>query len=782
VLAANIKFMNKYNWIIQFRWHILAIFSFITLAFLPFAIQVKPNNSIETMGVINDPALTLLKQLEKQFGSEEFVSISFSHENIFNPKILKIIKSISSQIEKLSSIDSVLSLTNAKDLISKDSQNIAIQKIIKPKWFTAGVPKESQNKILQNKNFQKILFNNEGTATSIIAQFKSLGSDNFERDQVIKQIETIVKSYENSNLRIHLIGMSIFDRFAMQIVEKEQYITSGVIVLIAALILFAMYRKSIFVILPLAIMGIVMVWLMGIIWLTDSHFSWILATAPGIVLIVSICDSVHFINLHLKMEQKNIALVIKELIIPCGLTSFTTAIGFFSLATSNLIPLRDFGIFAGIGSLFTFVATILLLPIGLSFVKTQNQSLSVFRNFQKTLTKIHNINLNHPKKIISISLVILVFFALGIPQINIEANNISMFKWGDQSFKEAHAYTLQNVGLGSEFYAFLEGGPQDFTEPEVLKSIEKFQNKLAAISQLTIKSVSLADLVKQANQVMHNNNPEYYKIPESKQEISQLLLLYSMQGEDEILNKLVIDDYAKTRIRIFTYLSNSAKQTLKEIQDAEVLAQEIFPHNIKFGLSGRPAIMTNSFFFIAHSQIKGLAIALLAICLILALLFRSIKESLFSIIPNTIPIVILMGMMGWFKINLNMGTALAACLSLGLVVDDTIHLMWNVKKHIHQGHDYKESLKLTLNKVGPAMIITTMIMCCGFLGLLISQLWPTTFLGILVATACLSALICDLYLTPVLINYLKPFGKSNQKTITASNNNRVSPSKKIRRA
>lgn len=365
--------MRPLNFVLKYKWLIILSFVAITIFFAPFAAKVEPNNSVEALGVVDDPALDLMHKLEKMFGSDEFISLSFSHPDILSADALQLIDNISSELEGIEHIDRVMSLTRIKDLKNKGGDEIQIEKFINDEWIQTGVPQGQRAQILADKSFQRIIFNQEGNATSIVAQFVPIGSDDRARDAILAQVENISKKYETGSLKFHLSGMPVINRFSYGVVEKEQHLTSGIMVALVALMLWFLYRRFSLVVLPIAIIGMVMIWIMGLIYLTGSHFSWMLAIAPGIILIVSICDSVHILNRYLKKseltKEAKIQKVLSEIGLPCLLTSITTAVGFFAIATSKIIPLRDFGIFAGIGALLAFIVTVTLLPISLSFLK-----------------------------------------------------------------------------------------------------------------------------------------------------------------------------------------------------------------------------------------------------------------------------------------------------------------------------------------------------------------------------------------------------------------------------
>jgi uncharacterized protein len=757
----------NYDWILKNKWKLIFIIAVITLVLAPFAAQVRPNNSIESLGVINDPDLTLLKKLEAVFGNDEFVSISFKHDDILSSDALQIIASLTHEIESVRGVDKVISLTNLQDLTSDTkSEEIKIAKLVQDSWIKTGVPKNSQRDILENKAYQRMLFNQDGKSTSIYAQFKSMGTDNVARDAALEKTSFILSEKSlQTGIKFHLMGMPVVDRMIFKTVENEQYYTTGVIVLLVMLTFMALYRRWLFILIPLGLMGLITVWVLGLVKITGSHYSWILALAPAIVLVVSICDAVHLINGYLEnkhLDRKaRFIKVMKDAGMPCLLTSLTTAFGFFAIATSRILPLRDFGIFAGIGTLLTFLLSIILIPMVFDVIDLNSHAKKSHRYasfVRRLLRKIHSVNLRHGTIVLFVSMAIIILSIVGVFRINVDTHPLSMFKWGAEDLNAGSEFIQKHTGIGTEFYGYMEAAEEGFfLRPDILKKLDKIKMRMVAEVGPIVKVITLADLVKRANQVIHNGDEKYYTIPNTKEKVSQLLFLYSLSAEEDVVNLLAIDEFSKGRIRIFTVLTDSARIIVDSIQKSLDIGTEILPNDVAFLITGQPAIKNNTLFHVVESQVVGIAIALLIICSVISLLFKSIKQGLFSLIPNVIPMLFCLGFMGWAGISLGVATAIVTCLILGIAVDDTIHIMWHVKKRVEAGDSYETAVEHTFKNIGRAIMTTTIILSVGFLGTMISKMWPTSYFGLMTALGCVVALVSDLFLLPVLLMKIKPF-------------------------
>lgn len=758
------------KWLLKNKWPTITVLALITLVLAPFAALVIPNNSVEALSVIDDPAIRLMERLQDIYGNNEFIIVTAQTDDILSSKNLKLADKLTKDLRDVKGVRKVTSLTtlnHAKSYVEKGEDVLEIGQLLRPEWIESGVPKRERQKLLNTQPFERLYFSKDAKAMTFIAELDPLGTDNDTRDRIIVDIKSLVATYEVHFEKMGYTGMPVLNRFMFNILEFERFTLTGILVALSALILWVIYKRASLVLLPLGLMSVVMTWTMAFIYLADLAFSWILTLAPIVILIVSVCDSIHIINcylknLHLDVESR-IRIVFRRVGLPCLITSLTTALGFFSIATSQLVPLRHFGIVVGIGVLLAFGISLCLLPVALSMLKFQVREprSQRFRLFlESLLQKILQINLKYPGRVILVSVLVFGFFAYGITLVQVEQNVITMYK-GDRAKKlqEDIAFISNTAGAGSEFYYFMEmEEEQFFTKPEVLKRMSAAQNRIRGEVDLVYQTTSIADIVKSLNQAFHGNDPKHFVIPETQAEVSQLLLAYESSEHSEELASLINDDYTQTRIRVFAGLSDSAKATQANIDQSLVIAKEEGLNDYNLKISGRPLIMLNTMFHVVDSQVMSLSLALLTITIVLTLQLRSIKMGLFSIVPNAIPILMTMGIIGWSGIYLSTGISMVAAVALGIAVDDTIHMLWAYQKARGEGASAKDAVVQMFDNVGMAVMNTSLILCVGFLGLISSQIHPSTDFGLLLAAACFLALVYDLFLLPALLLKWKPLG------------------------
>jgi predicted RND superfamily exporter protein len=296
--------------------------------------------------------------------------------------------------------------------------------------------------------------------------------------------------------------------------------------------------------------------------------------------------------------------------------------------------------------------------------------------------------------------------------------------------------------------------PDAAKEPENLRKFEQLVQEVSDFP-LTKKTSSLLDIIKDMNQVLNGGDPEYYRIPETREMVAQLLLLYENAGGAEA-EKWVDYDYQRLRlmVEISTYSSSEA---IRELQQIRTRAAELFPEADVL-LIGSISNYTVMMQYVTWGQMKSFFIALVVIAFLMTLVFGSIKTGLIAMIPNISPALAVGGIMGFAGIPLDMITVTIMPMLLGLAVDDTIHFINHSQLEFIRTGSYRKITRKVFITVGTALFLTSLVLILNFSAYLFSVAKVYVNLGILVAAGILAALLADYFMTPVLLNRFRPFG------------------------
>jgi len=306
-------------------------------------------------------------------------------------------------------------------------------------------------------------------------------------------------------------------------------------------------------------------------------------------------------------------------------------------------------------------------------------------------------------------------------------------------------------------------GREALKRPAVLAVIDEIARKLGRLRYVR-KTLAITEYLKEINRVMHGGDPAAYRLPTDRRVIAAYLEMAAGQDRER-LEKLVNFEYSKANVTIMTAWPNTKRMRhiLDEIRG--YLARDDVKKRLGPGLevevTGMAPMLAHVADRMVDGQIKSFFSALAVICLMMILVLWSVRVGLLAMIPNVLPIVVTLGLMGWLGINLNVTTVMIASIALGIAVDDTIHMLVRMRYETRQaGGDHDRGVNRALHSVGRAVVFTSLVLSGGFAILLLASLIPAGHFGIMVSVTMLTALLADVVLTPALIHWVKPWTAS----------------------
>ncbi len=302
-------------------------------------------------------------------------------------------------------------------------------------------------------------------------------------------------------------------------------------------------------------------------------------------------------------------------------------------------------------------------------------------------------------------------------------------------------------------------------DPKVLAVLDELTSLLKKLGWVR-KVISITEYLKEVNRVMHGGHPKHYVLPRDRRVIAAYLEMAG--GRDrEGMERLVDWDYTRANITVMCAWPNTrrVRKVLQEVQRflARPDVKRRLGKDVKVEVTGMVPMLANVADRMVAGQVKSFFAALVVICVMMVLVLWSFRVGLLAMIPNVLPILLTMGLMGWLGITLNVTTVMIASIALGIAVDDTIHMLVRIRSESRAKGNHEEGCERALQSVGRAVVFTSVVLSGGFAILLLASLVPAGHFGILIAFTMLSALLADLVLIPVLILWLKPWGHRRPK-------------------
>ncbi len=477
---------------------------------------------------------------------------------------------------------------------------------------------------------------------------------------------------------------------------------------------------------------------------------------PTIVLTIAVCDAVHLLSVYLRGLSQNMgpeeamSESFRLNLQPIILTSVTTAVGFLTLNFSISPPFVELGNMTAVGVLWAMVLTFTLLP-AITMLITRKRKAREHNDV--LLEKFADFVVNNRIKTLVGTLLVAALLISLIPKNVIDDDPITYFQPG-VPFRDAMDFSIENLPGVKDVNFTLECGESScVTNPEFLEKLDAFGEFLEAEPAVTHVSTYI-DVIKRLNRSMNGDDDDYYAIPAEGNLAAQYNLMYEMSlpyGLD--LNNQLNLDKSSTRVGVLTTRITNAE--LIDIADrSHVWLKENFGEEVKPGSS-----VSLMFSHIGENNIRSMlwggVFAILGVTITILIALRSFRYALISMLPNAVPAFMAFGLWGVLVGQVNMAVAAVFSISLGILVDDTVHFISKYRRGRQvKGLSPEESIHYAFANVGSALIVTTVVLAIGFSVLATSNFNLNAMAGSLTAITIVIALIFDfLILPPVLMMF-----------------------------
>jgi len=758
------------NNMIRFPKTMLIILLMITLVF--FGIM-KKNTRMETD--LDDympqehPAFVYSNQAEEWFNIQDGIIIAVENKDgIYNPSTLEKVKSLTKKLQAMEEInkDDVTSLYTADNIIGTD-----LGMDVRP--FFTKIPKSQEkltalrNNVRDNDMVYERMVNKEETVTVIIAE---IGDDTFSQEFYHRLI-ALSKEYEGPE-KLYVAGTPIVEGTMAYLGPRDMKRMVPIVIVVIIIVLLLVQRSIKAALFTLLVVFFSVIWAFGLMAAVNIPIYAVSTMIPVMLIAIGVADGIHlyshlhiFMNKHPEADKKTAVFdMLKEMWKPVVMTSVTTAVGFISLLTSEVYPIKYFGIFTAFGVLMAMAFSLLLIPAGLltfGLPRWKSKNSSVRESENKFLNGIANKVVKHKYITLVMTILIVAMSLYGMTNVWINSSFLDKFE-EDSEIVQTDAFINENFGGTSTLNVILDSEKAGaFKEPQILETIDRLQSDVERSLPVVGNSFSLTDYLKRMNKVMHADSAEYNIIPESNELVAQYLLLYEMSGDPENLWKVVDYNYQKANLTFQLKSDNSIalNSAITKIEE-HLPALEKLGVTVNFAGSGYKALVFTD--LILEGQIKSLMISLVIIVLLLSLMFKNILAGIIGAVPIMITAVISFGVMGLLNIPLSTTTALLSSIAIGIGIDYAVHFIERYKIYAAETNDQELTGQKTMQHSGRAIIFNALVVIAGFLVLLASVFPPNRALGALVSMNMFTSFLGTVTIMYLLMRLSNIFFKKNK--------------------
>lgn len=778
----NQKFHNITEWNLNHRLIVVILFAIVFLLSAMGLRKIYFETSWDSYFVEGDPMLEKTDDFKATFGNDYYVSVLVKNEDgLFKKENLELIRELSQNLmDSLSYSESITSLTDLEFMVGTE-EGLELGQIVPDSIPTDIEGLEAIRKRAYSKpELSRRLVSKDGTMSWIIVKLRPFPEDsvwkaesNESPDMLTgREAKQICSQEKYASLNPAVSGMPFMSYEKMQYIQGQMKMMSVIVLVVGILILSLVTRSLRGVVMPIVttIMAIYMAfgWIGWLGLYIDQS-----ATLSVVVLCfaISIAYNIHIYNYFRTQffqhgdRWKAIVEAVTETGWPVLFSGITTIAAMLSFVAMKLVPMKAIGVNSSLCILSVLLVCLIITPLIYS-IGARNVQLK--KSFSSTVEgradaifeRLGGKVLKHSRAIMVVSVVLAVVCVSALhriqPAFDVEKTMGRQVPYVDKLLN------ISESELGSLYtYDVLVtlNEPDAAKQPDVLRRLELLEKRCETY-KLTKRHYSILPILKDMNRTLNGNNQEYYRIPEVREMVAQLLLLYENAGGSET-NYWIDYDYRKLRLQVELKNYNSA-EVEEEINDLQMYAAELFP-DAQVSAVGNVPQFTVMQQYLVRGQMWSLLLSVLIVGVLLMLAFGNVKLGLIGMIPNLAPIIFVGGLMGWLNYSLDMVTAIVIPMVLGLAVDDTIHVINHTHLEFERKQNYNYAIVRTFRVIGVAVVMSTVILVATFLGFTSSTANNFRDLGVLASAGLVAALLADLLISPVVMRKFNVFGKEKIK-------------------
>ncbi|OGV69839.1 MAG: hypothetical protein A3K19_28975 [Lentisphaerae bacterium RIFOXYB12_FULL_65_16] len=706
-----------------------------------------------------------------------------NNNGLVNPTTLERLAWLTREIQKMPGVISrdVTSFSTIDNVTTRDG-NLTARPVLESIPRSPEELASFRRALLENPLFIDRLVSKDGTGTAIYVPIEPQANGKTIADSIRKLLPT-----NEDGDRFFLAGDPIArDTFGAEMF-RQMGLFSPMAGMVMCVALWLMFRSVPLVIANMAVAMVSIIWSMGLL-IGLGYPVHIMSSMSPVFLMAIATDSVHIFNEfafrfgELKDKRRAIVDTMKAVASPVFFSDITTAVGFASLATATIVPVRIFGLVVGFGTLVILAMSFTLVPAILALLREDRipvisaHAQSSHEGASATLSKLGQFCISHAKPIAAAGIALLAIACVGMSRIVVNNNMVHWFKTNSE-LRTADRAMNERLGGTSTGYLVVQGAGEDaIKDPAMLRGIERLQRELEK-DPLVGKTFSVADYVKRINRVLHNDDPARDTIPDSAAEIGQYLFLFGTSAKPSDLDNVV--DYPFQRANIFLQLKSWDAGAMRQViaRTDAWLARNPLPGNPDIKPAGIAYFNLVWSDEVLWGMLKSFLAGLVLVLVILVIQTRSFLWGLLTFLPLLFTIALIYGVVGLIGKDFDMPVAVLSTLSLGMAIDFAIHFVGRFQQRYREYPQLREALIWTVSRPGKGIFLNAVLFALGFAVMVFADLTPYITVGVFMAAIMLlSALMSVVYL-PGLIHLFRRWllrtGPSSEKGKEEEELNRV---------
>jgi len=736
--------------LISARWPLLGLAVLLAALAARPSTQVAFDQSIENMFAADDPLLPPYRHLKRVFGGDEIILLVYEDADLLNPdrQGLRRVGAISRRCEQVAGVRGVLSL----DRLRIGSADV----------LTPGNP--VANKLLQL--FENYTHSRDGKTAVVVCMLEPSGHHSHRA--TIDALREIANSLPDGLAAGMLAGEPVLVADAFRYVQHDGDRLGWWSAVLLSLTFILCFRSLRWVIIPLAVVQLTLVWTRAALAVSGLKLSMVSSMLTAIVTVVGVATVAHIVVRYRHARGADLpprdalARTGRLLAAPILFACVTDAMGFAALMVARVGPVRDFGLMMAIGSLFVLLAVPVIVP-GICLIGVRNTALPLQQagRFIAALSALTRFACRRPRWIAAVSALLIVGGLGGMSRLRIESDFTKNFR-RDSDVIRSYRFVEDRLDGAGAFDVVLPAPEQlDWAYlRRVLKLEARLRNEVTIADNTSGPVAGLTKVLSLADAIAETSPIKLEKVPLNALRQQMINVAFGrMQTQMPAFYDALYGADPEQPAKHFFRITLRARERQRAEQKRQILAEverivsEEFPSTdtSHADVTGFYVLLTHLVSSLLHDQWAAFLVAIVGMAAIMLVAFRSFKLTTIALLPNALPIVIVIGTLGWSGIAVNMGAAMIAAVSLGLSIDGSIHYLTFFRRARLAGMTVVDAIMDVERGVGPAMAFATLALMIGFSVLCTSEFLPTVYFGFLVSLSMLGGLLGNLILLPALL-------------------------------
>jgi predicted RND superfamily exporter protein len=623
--------------------------------------------------------------------------------------------------------------------------------------------------------YQGSFISKDGHAMALTFMVDSGFNDQENQKRALDSIESDLLEFRvaNPDIKLHLTGMPIIQHEMIKLLKNDQVRFVPLIAIFLVLLLVVMTKHPLGALFPLLIVFLAIIWTVGFLALVDHDINVVNNALIMLIMVIGIADAVHIYTRYVdesinarqngKVAQKKDVVIatIAAMLLPCFLTSATTALGFLSSAFSGIEIIKLFGIDTAIGIMLCYLITFLIMPALLSLHKLPTHHAPPFmRKWPKTLTIDAILGLSISKSLRYAKLFSIIAIISLVASLFVARNITSNQNWvgelpPDNEASLALSFIEKNFSATMPFYIVLSGTKTRLSSRESALLISDIAAKIRkhplhptlraptdALNFLMLKNPQPLILSEIDDETFH--------------EIMQGMEQFSREQKNMVGDMFFSAD--GQHLQILGFLANTSTTHAEEFRKfLNAIIEQKSLEGISIHATGPAIISSRALHDLTRNMASSIALALVLISVFVAIFFRSLRYMIIAVLPNILPIGLTIAAMYLFNVDVRLATVMIFSMALGLSIDACIHLLSRMdeerSKSSHSTNKiiFMRAIYRAFHGSGRPIIYTTVILLGGFSIMFFSEFMALRDFSIIASVTLLSALIADIVLLPALL-------------------------------